>query len=342
MTEPRRNTDTLLAALEKLKGQKIVVVGDLILDRYIWGKVERISPEAPVPVVEVKKMEDRLGGAGNVVRNLCNLGCDVTVCGYVGDDEEGATILKLLRDSNVGKDGVIIDRDHPTCLKTRVIAHPQQIVRIDREDKSPRALPLQSAFASLTEAHAKDASGIIISDYAKGTISPMVMERFKESRKMSLAKKDASHPVIPLVIDPHPAHYDLYSSITIAKPNRKEAEAASGIKITDKQSAIVAAQKLMERWDAEMMMVTLGEGGMVLTQRGKPGGLTLDTVAREVFDVSGAGDTVTAVFTAALSAGVELLTAGELANIAAGIVVSEVGTVAIEYDKFFNEIKERH
>jgi rfaE bifunctional protein kinase chain/domain len=338
MSDISFSKEALLTALAKVKGQKILVVGDLILDRYIWGKVDRISPEAPVPVVEVKKIEDRLGGAGNVVRNLCNLGCDITVCGYVGDDDEGAVILKLLRDSNVGKDGVIIDREHPTCLKTRVIAHPQQIVRIDREDRSPRAMPLQSAFASMTEAHLKDMGAVIISDYAKGTISPLIMERFKESFTHGVTGVGK----VPVVVDPHPSHFDLYQKITIAKPNRKEAEAAVGRKITDKTSAIAAAHELMKRWDAELMMITLGEGGMVITERGKSGGIALDTLAREVFDVSGAGDTVTAVFTAALSAGVDLSTAGQLANIAAGIVVSEVGTVAIQYDVLKKEIEEHH
>ena len=338
MSQILYSKDALLAGLDKIKGQKILVVGDLILDRYIWGKVERISPEAPVPVVEVKKIEDRLGGAGNVVRNLCNLGCEVTVCGYVGDDDEGAIILKLLRESNVGKDGVIIDREHPTSLKTRVIAHPQQLVRIDREDRSQRAMPLQSAFASLTEAHLKDMSGVIVSDYAKGTISPMIMERFTNSMEKGITGRGK----VPVVIDPHPTHFDLYNKITIAKPNRKEAETAVGRKITDKASAFAAAHDLMKRWDAEMMMITLGEGGMVITEKGKSGGIALETVAREVFDVSGAGDTVTAVFTSALAAGVELATAGQLANIAAGIVVSEVGTVAIEFDVLRKEIEEHH
>ena len=333
-----KQTQELLEGLKKIRGQKILVVGDLILDRYIWGKVERISPEAPVPIIEVKTMEDRLGGAGNVVRNLCNLGCEVTVCGYVGDDDEGATILKLLRESNVGKEGIIIDRDHPTCLKTRVISHPQQLLRIDREDRSARSLPLQSAFASLTEAYLKDVKGIIVSDYAKGTISPMVLERFRSNFKAGLIGR----ATVPLVVDPHPSHYGLYSGITIAKPNRKEAETATGIKITDKISALAAAHQLIDMWDAEMMMITLGDDGMVIAERGKKDGLKIDTVAREVFDVSGAGDTVTAVFTAAIGAGLDLSIAGNLANIAAGIVVSEVGTVAVQYDTLAEEIKEHH
>jgi rfaE bifunctional protein kinase chain/domain len=338
MSDTSLSKESLLAALAKIQGQKILVIGDLILDRYVWGKVERISPEAPVPIVEVKKIEDRLGGAGNVVRNLSNLGCQVSVCGYVGDDDEGAVILKLLRDSNVGKEGVVIDREHPTSLKTRIIAHPQQLVRIDREDRSQRAIPLQTAISSLTDTHLKGVGGVIISDYAKGTISPMIMEHFKERALKGITGRGK----VPVVVDPHPTNYGLYQRITIAKPNRKEAEAALGRKIPDKAAAVVAAHDLMNLWDAEMMMITLGEGGMVITERGKEGGITLDTVAREVFDVSGAGDTVTAVFTAALAAGVELSIAGQLANIAAGIVVSEVGTVAIRYDVLKKEIEEHY
>jgi rfaE bifunctional protein kinase chain/domain len=327
----------LLQTLEKIPGCSILVVGDLMLDRYIWGKVDRISPEAPVPVVEVQSIEDRLGGAGNVVRNLCNLGVKVTVCGYVGDDEEGATVLKLLRESNVDKDGVIIDREHPTSLKTRVVAHPQQIVRIDREDKSPRSAPLQNAFASLIESHftANDVAGVIVSDYAKGAISPIIMNRFSEnSIKGILGRK-----TIPLVIDPHPSNYSLYKNITIAKPNRKEAEAAAGMKITDHKSALEAAQIIMEKWNSELMMITLGEGGMVIAEKGIPGGVCLDTVAQEVFDVSGAGDTVTSVFTAALAVGASVAVAGQLSNVAAGYVVSEVGTVAIDLARLKSEVE---
>lgn len=319
----------LLSALDAIQDIPILVVGDLILDRYIWGKVERISPEAPVPVVEVKRMEDRLGGAGNVVRNLCNLGARVTVCGFVGDDEEGAIVLRLLKESAVGKDGVIIDREHPTSLKTRVMAHPQQIVRIDREDRSERAKPFQQAFASLMEAHLGDGKAVIVSDYAKGTISEPVMARFAKARKEGKIGLGA----IPLVVDPHPNNFSLYKHITFAKPNRKEAEAATGLKITDHESGFKAAHALIQAWDAELMMITLGEGGLVIAEQGKPDGIWFETHAQEVFDVSGAGDTVTAVFTAALAAGVPLPIAGYLSNLAAGIVVSEVGTVAIEREK---------
>ena len=327
----------LLETLEKIPGCSILVVGDLMLDRYIWGKVDRISPEAPVPVVEVKSIEDRLGGAGNVVRNLCNLGVKVTVCGYVGDDDEGATVLKLLRESNVDKDGVIIDREHPTSLKTRVVAHPQQIVRIDREDKSPRSAPLQSAFASLIESHFTDnnVSGVIVSDYAKGAISPIIMNKFSENAQKGILGRKA----IPLVIDPHPSNYNLYKNITIAKPNRKEAEAASGMKITDHVSALEAAQIIMEKWNSELMMITLGEGGMVIAEKGVSGGVCLDTFAQEVFDVSGAGDTVTSVFTAALAVGASVAVAGQLSNVAAGYVVSEVGTVAIDLARLKSEVE---
>lgn len=328
----------LLSSLEKIQNTPILVVGDLILDRYIWGKVERISPEAPVPVVEVKRMEDRLGGAGNVVRNLCNLGAKVTVCGFVGDDGEGAVILKLLKESGVGKDGVMIDRERPTSLKTRVIAHPQQIVRIDREERSPRPQPMQEAFASLLEAHFADHKSVIISDYAKGTITATIMNRFAQLKMKGLIGRSS----VPLIVDPHPSNYSLYRHITIAKPNRKEAESATGLSITDHASALLAAHALIDQWNAELMMITLGEGGLVIAEAGKKGGICLDTTAREVFDVSGAGDTVTAVFSAALASGASLEVAGNLSNIAAGIVVSEVGTVAIDFKRFKHEIETHH
>lgn len=326
----------LLSLLERIQSLPVLVVGDIILDRYIWGKVERISPEAPVPVVEVRRTEDRLGGAGNVVRNLRNLNAKVTLCGYVGDDDEGQTVLKLLESDGVSRDGILIDRERPTCLKTRVIAHPQQIVRIDREDRSHRSPKVQEAFCAMVAAQMAASKLVIVSDYGKGSITELLMKQFAKARD----DKQVGLGIRPLVVDPHPENFALYSGITVSKPNRKEAEQASGIKITSNEKAVEAASVLLKRWNAEMMLITLGEGGLMILERGGKAPVFLETRAQEVFDVSGAGDTVTALFSAAITVGADPALAGDLANIGAGIVVSEVGTVAIDPRKLRSHIEE--
>lgn len=323
----------LLETLERIRDLPILVIGDLILDRYIWGKVDRISPEAPVPVVEVRKTEDRLGGAANVARNLTGIGARVSVCGCIGDDKEGETILELLGAQKIEREGVLIDRGRPTSLKTRVIASSQQIVRIDREGREPLGAALREGFAAVVEAHLDAARAIILSDYGKGTIGEPLTKRLSEAALRGRIGLDSR----PLVVDPHPSNYALYQNITIVKPNRKEAEAASGIAIVDRESAERAGRAMITRWNASMAVITLGEDGlMLLAQNAAP--IFVDTVARQVFDVSGAGDTVTAILTAALAAGAKPTVAGDLANIGAGVVVSEVGTVSVSADRLRSEI----
>ncbi len=325
----------LSEALERIRGVPVLVVGDLILDRYVWGNVSRISPEAPVPVVEVVRTEDRLGGAANVARNLRSLDARVTMCGFIGDDDEGRRVVAQFDKDGVSKEGVIIDRERPTSLKTRVIGQRQQIVRIDRENVEPRSVAMQEAFAALVGTHIEASRAVILSDYGKNAVSEALIRRFEEARTGGrISLKDR-----PLVVDPHPTNYAIYAGMSVAKPNRREAEVASGIKIVDTASAIAAANVLLSLWQAEMMLITLGEGGMVMTFADKSEPIILATQARQVFDVSGAGDTVTAVFTAAVAAGATPRVAGELANISAGIVVSEVGTVAVNIDKLRAEIE---
>ncbi len=324
----RSTREELFKGLRAIEGAKILVVGDIILDRYIWGKVERISPEAPVPVVEVNEIEDRLGGAGNVVRNLRGLGAIVSLAGFVGDDDDGRKVLALLDDGKTNRDAVIVDRSKRTSLKTRVVANSQQVCRIDKEDRIPAPPALQEALAAVVDSQIKDVDAVIVSDYAKGTISPVLLNRLKgafDEKRLGLESK-------PLIIDPKPANFDLYKCGTIVKPNRKEAEVALGKKIRSSTDAVEAAVELKKKWGAEMILITLGEGGLVLLDS-KGVSHHVETVAKEVFDVSGAGDTVTAVIAAALAKKCSPVLAAELSNIAAGIVVSEVGTVAIDLKK---------
>jgi D-beta-D-heptose 7-phosphate kinase/D-beta-D-heptose 1-phosphate adenosyltransferase len=324
----------LLATLVRIPDLSMLVVGDIILDRYIWGRVDRISPEAPVPVVEVQRVEDRLGGAANVARNLRSLGARVSLCGFIGDDEEGSKVLALLEEDGIEREGIIIDRGRPTSLKTRVVASRQQLVRIDREKKGSLGAGLSEGFAALVDTHLRSANGVVVSDYGKGAISDALVRRLAAAR----AEGALAISSRPLLLDPHPTHYTLYRDIPIVKPNRKEAEAAVGFSITDKESAKLAGEVLIKLWNSEMVMITLGEDGLMILARDGSEPIFRTTSAREVFDVSGAGDTVTAVFTAALAAGASVPLAGDLANVAAGIVVSEVGTVAVSLEKLKAEI----
>ncbi len=323
----------LLTTLDGIADLPVFVIGDLILDQYIWGKVDRISPEAPVPVVHVRRTEDRLGGAGNAVRNLRSLGARVELCGILGDDDEGRRLINLFLESGIGHDSVFVDSAQPTSLKTRVIAHSQQVVRIDREDLDQWPLATSQLFLDTVRERALKAKVVVVSDYGKGTITESCLKLLADMR-------ESGELTAPVVVDPHPANYDHYSNITVAKPNRHEAEKASGLDIRDKASAIKAAQVLLERWSADMMLITLGEDGLVIVPKGASEGVHLETMAQEVYDVSGAGDTVTALFSAALGVGASPEIAGHLANIGAGIVVSEVGTVSIDIDKLRDKISE--
>lgn len=325
----------LFEAIQKIKDIPILVVGDIILDRYIWGAVARISPEAPVPVVDVRRSEDRLGGAANVVRNLTNLGVKVSICGFIGDDDEGKKVLELLAKDGVERDGVIVDRSRPTSLKTRIVAQKQQMLRVDRESTAPLPRPLGEGFAAVVDAHIERSKAVIVSDYGKGAISDVLFRKLAEAHQAKRLGRNSR----ALVLDPHPANYGVYQYVTVAKPNRREAELATGIAITDRESALAAGKSLLSKWNCEMVVITLGEDGLAIITNGTEAPIFLETVAQEVFDVSGAGDTVTAVFGAALAAGATPAIAGDLANIAAGVVVSEVGTVAITVPKLLKEIE---
>lgn len=325
----------LLATLDKMAGTPVLVVGDLLLDRYTWGKVDRISPEAPVPVVQVIRMEDRLGGAGNVVRNLVNIGLKVSVAGLIGDDVDGRIMLDLFDDIGADCSGVLVDSSRPTVLKSRVIAASQQVVRVDREVLDEASPQVSSQLAELVQQRIVDSQAVILSDYGKSAVTPEVLGVLTKAYDEGLLGLDSR----PLFVDPHPRNYGRYHRMSVAKPNRKEAEAASGIAIRSVEDAFAAAGVLLKKWGADLMVITLGEGGMIVRRADSADGLHLETMARDVFDVSGAGDTVTAVYTAALSVGAGPINAGILANIAAGIVVSEVGTAAIQLDRLREQVE---
>ena len=337
--DQEKETSELLRIVERFNGTPVVVLGDLIVDHYIWGKVERISPEAPVVVVQVREENHRPGGAANVANNLVALGANVSMLGAVGDDESGKTLVRMLEKLGMNTEGVLVDPSRPTTLKTRVIAHAQQIVRVDREDTRPLDAKFQEAFGSRLQSALAHTRGVILSDYAKGAVGAHVFGRIK----LAYEEGVLGYGTIPVLVDPKAPNFTLYSRSTIVKPNRKEAEEASGMHIRTRADAIVAGRALLDAWNTEMVLITLGEMGMVLVSKvkGADEDVEIDTVARDVFDVSGAGDTVSAVFLLALSVKATPRQAAMLANYAAGIVVGEIGTATVNTTELQNAIQRR-
>ena len=328
----------LLGIIDRFANTPMLVLGDIILDHYVWGTVSRISPEAPVVVVHVTKENECPGGSGNVANNLVALGAKVSLCGVVGDDSSGRAMIKQFDELRIDASSVLVDRSRCTTVKTRVIAQAQQVVRVDREDTHPLAKAYLDGLCGALSSHLSSVKGIVVSDYAKGVVTPQLFQVITNA----YAEGKLGYGKVPVIVDPKPPNFDVYNCATVVKPNRTEAEQASGLKIVDRKSAIQAARKLRERWNAEMILVTLGELGMVLV--GKVGEreeiVEVPTVARDVYDVSGAGDTVSAVFSLTLAVGGTATDAAKLANFAAGIVVAEVGTVAVTAEELRKVVKE--
>lgn len=296
---------------EKMAGKRILVVGDIMLDEWIWGRVERISPEAPVPVVAVNNHSFTLGGAANVAHNLCVLGAEVSCIGVVGNDRFGDEVRAMLRTQNMNADGVISVEDRPTTRKTRVVAQHQQVVRADWESVEALRPADAERIAAIVADASQRADAVIVSDYAKGLLSREIVEAANRC---------------PLVLgDPKPQHAALFSGVTCVAPNLSEAAAASGIAIRDEASLERAGKVLLERFGCRYVVVTRGEQGMSLFSRDGER-LTIPSVARTVFDVSGAGDTVVSVLALALAVGAPIDRAMQLANYAAGAVVEKLGT----------------
>jgi len=297
--------------LARMAGRRVVVIGDAMIDEWIWGDVSRISPEAPVPVVAVHEHTFTLGGAGNVVNNLHALGARIALVACVGDDAEGRRLHEMLDALGVDVRGVLTCADRPTTRKTRVVARGQQVVRADWESTGP----LDAADRTRIVARVHEA---VLSDYAKGLLGRDVVEA-------ALAA-----PVV--VADPKPANVAIFNGVTCIAPNAAEAARASGVPIVDDASLARAGRALLAMLDCRYVLITRGEHGMSLFG---PGGERFDVpaVARTVFDVSGAGDTVVAVLTLALAAAIPAATATQLANFAAGAVVEKLGTATATPDE---------
>jgi len=308
--------------LEGFRQVRLLVVGDVVLDEYLWGDVERVSPEAPVPVVHVRRESMVLGGAGNVVRNAVALGASCDFCAAVGEDRAGDRVLALLEELGVGGGGIVRVPGRPTTRKTRVVARSQQIVRFDRETSeavSPRAARslLAAVDAALPRAH-----GVVLEDYGKGLLAPRLL-------RAAMRRFEAAG--VPVSVDPK-ADLAAYRGASLVKPNLREMEALAGARIQARGDLARAAGRLRRRLGGAALAVTRGAAGMTLFGDDAQG-VDVPTPPREVFDVQGAGDTAIAVLTLALRAGGSLLEAAVLANAAAGVVVAKIGTATASPDE---------
>lgn len=323
----------VLEILEGFRGRKIAILGDLMLDRYVWGRVDRISPEAPVPIVEVYDETVRFGGAANVAENVASLGAAASLVGVVGDDPAGTTLLDLLGGRGVDVSGVARLSGRPTTVKTRIIAHGQQVVRADREDTRDVEGPDGERLVETLRSAVADAEVLIVSDYGKGVVTGSSI-----SEGISSARAGGKL----ICVDPKESHFWSYVGVTAITPNQKEAGGAVGIRIRDEESLDRVGRELLERLKAECVVITRGEEGMTLFLSGG-GKEHLPTVAREVYDVTGAGDTVVSALAVALAAGASMVEAAVISNHAAGVVIREVGTASVtpgDIARSFEELEE--
>jgi len=324
-----QNFKSLEKIVRAFKGRSVMVVGDLILDEFIWGDVSRISPEAPVPVVWVKKESFMPGGASNVANNLSSLGAKVYSVGVIGDDERGAILKNSLEQKGIDTSGVLVDGTRPTTLKTRVVAGHQQVVRIDKEKTDHLSESMVRRMIDSIKMLMGKVDAVIIEDYGKGVITPKLLQKV-----VPLAKR--SNRIIS--VDPKEEHFKYYRGITVITPNNHEASRAVGFEIKDDKTLKKAGAALLSKVGCKIALVTLGENGMAVFSKGKPM-KHIPTVAQEVFDVSGAGDTVIAAYTLGLASGGDPVKSAYIANCAAGIVVGKVGIAVVDPAELIDRIE---
>ncbi len=315
--------------LSQFRNQEVLVVGDIMLDRYIWGTVNRISPEAPVPIVKVNRETVLLGGSGNVASNIVSLKGRVSSFGVIGSDGAGNDVLARLRVLQVNTEGIIEDAKRNTTVKTRLIAHNQQVARIDREVDQLISKAIEKKIVHQIKKRIGKASCLIISDYDKGVITRTLLQ---EILPMAL-KKD-----LPIAIDPKLTHFKYYRPSTIITPNLSEASKATAIEFKKQEDVLKAGKRILEQYQCNGVLITMGERGMLLFQKGKKP-QTIPAVAREVYDVTGAGDTVISTLALALASGATLEEASILANHAGGIVVGKLGTATLTPSEILQSFK---
>lgn len=321
----------LIGHIDRFPSSRIMVIGDMILDEYVWGDVARISPEAPVPVVDVTMETKRLGGATNVLNNINSLGGKCFICGVVGNDEWGKYLIDKIGELGINTEGIIIDNTRQTSIKTRVVARNQQVVRYDRETKRALNHEVMKKLLKTIDANLHDLNAIIISDYGKGVIT---------SRMISAIKEIVSGSSVIVAVDPKPENFRHYKDVDIITPNHHEAATFCGFAINDDESLTRAGEYILDKLKCRSVLITQGKDGMTLFESGEEP-CHIPTVAQKVFDVSGAGDTVISTLSLGLSSGMNRISAALISNFASGIVVGEVGTSTVTARQLKEAIKGR-
>ncbi|GIW05582.1 MAG: hypothetical protein KatS3mg060_0387 [Dehalococcoidia bacterium] len=321
----------LAALVDRFVGRRILVVGDLMLDEYLRGTVKRISPEAPVPVVEVRERFCTPGGAGNVAMNLRALGAEVGVVGVVGADELGREVCRLLDDAGIDCSGIVASSVRPTTTKTRVVAGAQQVVRVDREVEDEVTGADLAAITEAAVAHLRSAEAVILQDYDKGVFAPSLLDRLLSGARQA---------GVLVTVDPKRRRFFDFVGATLFKPNLREASEALGWLIRDEAEEDAAGRELLRRLACEHVLLTLGDRGMALYRQDGPAVRVPARTVREVFDVSGAGDTVISAATLALVAGGSGVEAAQLASVAAGIKVGKLGAVPVHREEVLQALAE--
>jgi rfaE bifunctional protein kinase chain/domain len=315
---------------EKFSKVKVLIVGDVMLDRYWWGSVSRISPEAPVPVVKLDKTSVAAGGAANVAANVVGLGAETFLVGVVGDDSEAEVLKSILEDSKISSKYLISIKNHQTTVKTRIVAHSQHVVRLDQENTHPINESDESRIYKVIENLIAKADVVIISDYAKGLLSDILL-----SRLITICRENDKK----ILVDPKGKDYTKYRDANLLTPNRKEAVEACNLEESEKDLIEKAGTMLLDKISTEAILITQGEKGMTLFQK-EGESHNYNALARKVYDVTGAGDTVIATLAVAIGAGLDYFEAANLANIAAGLVVEQIGTTSITNVMLANAISE--
>jgi len=321
--------EKLIRSIRSFRGKRILVLGDVILDRFVWGSVSRICPEAPVPVVEINTESTRPGGAANVAANVRSLAGIPFQIGIAADDPESRQLREVFREIGAATNGLIVDRTRPTSVKTRIIAYHQQVCRTDREDRSELSPEMRSRVIETFRKVLQRTDAVIVSDYAKGFVTARLLRKI-----LPLAR--AAGKVV--CIDPKMTDFTVYSPATVVTPNVSEISLATGIQISGTRNLLPAAKRLLSIPGIDYVLATRGEKGMALFGDGaRPA--YIPTVAREVFDVTGAGDTVISTLALSLVSGLSILEAAVLSNVAAGIVVGKLGTASVTTDELIEEVR---
>ena len=307
---------------DTFQGVKVLVIGDVMLDRYWWGDVTRISPEAPVPVVRMKSASLAAGGAANVAANIAGLGASASLLGYVGEDAEGTHLTDIVAANGVDISLIVRSADRPTTVKTRVVAHGQQVARVDLEITEPLSAESEAMVIEAFRSSVQKFDSVAVSDYAKGLLTPTMLREVTET---------CARISKPVIIDPKGKDYSKYRGATVLTPNRREAAEACNLDDTGKPLVEVAGKRLIDELKIDALLITEGDEGMTLFRRGEAS-VHLPATAREVYDVTGAGDTVLASIAAALGSGLDIVTAARFANLAAGSAVERVGTTIVTMD----------